>query len=52
MAKDVFLLGEVAQRTEWIEIRYGCDRLDRLRTAKLLAPHVPNAGMGDVMRAQ
>jgi hypothetical protein len=53
MAKDVILLGEVAQRTERIEIRCGrYDRVGRLRTAKLSAMHEPNAAMGDVMRAQ
>jgi hypothetical protein len=45
MVKDVFLLREVAWRTEWIEIRYG---RDRLRTAKLLALHGPGpAGRSD-----
>ena len=46
-------LGEVAQRTEWIEIRCGrCDRAGRLRTARLLAKHGPNVSMAEVMRVQ
>lgn len=53
MARGVILLGEVAQRTEWIEVRCGrCDRIGRLRIARLLTEHGPNAAMGEVMRAQ
>jgi hypothetical protein len=53
MANDVLWLGEVAQRTEWIESATNAfGSTGRLHTAKLLALHGPNAAMGDVMRAQ
>ena len=47
------LLAEVAQRTEWVEIRCGqCDRVRRLRTARLLAEYGPDTAMRHVMQAQ
>ena len=54
MARDVILLGEVAERgATMIELRCGrCDRQGRLSTARLLAEHGPGAAMGEVMRAQ
>lgn len=53
MAKNWILPGEVAERTEAIEIRcHRCDRHDRLSIARLMAEHGPAASMGEVLREQ
>ena len=53
MARDVITLGEVAGRTDMIEIRCGrCDRRGRLNTVRLLREHAPGAAVAEVMRAQ
>jgi hypothetical protein len=46
-------LGEVAQRTEVLDIRCGrCERHGRLNVARLLAEHGPHAPIAAVMRTQ
>jgi hypothetical protein len=54
MAKDVILLGEVAERgARMIEIRCGrCDRRGRLSVARPLAEYGPDVSVGRIMHAQ
>ena len=53
MARGIITLGEVAGRTDMIELRCGrCDRRGRLNTVRLLREHGPGAAMGEIMRAQ
>jgi hypothetical protein len=54
MAKDVTLLGEVAERGATILkiCRGGCDRRGRLSVARLLAEYGPGTAVGHIMRAQ
>ena len=53
MARGIITLGEVAGRTDMIEIRCGrCGRRGRLNTVRLLREYGPGAAMGEVMRTQ
>ncbi len=53
MARSVIALGEVAGRSDMIELRCGrCDRRWRLNTVQLLREHGPGATMVEVMHAQ
>jgi len=52
MPGHVILLGQVAERTEYLVIACrACPRRGRLRTARLLREHGPEAPMPAVMRA-
>ena len=53
MARGIITLGEVAGRTDMIELRCGrCDRRGRLNTVRLLREYGPGAAIGEVMRLQ